>query len=568
MAKILISFLGTGRKDKNNVSKYAYEQAYYQFGNDKPIATSFFADAMMQHYGINKVFLIGTPGSMLGEVYNHFSHKNGTNFQENKWIELSEYCENAKQDSPLDIPFLQDVEHSMGNESKVVLLHYGLNDCEQQENVAKFLDLEQYINAGDELYVDITHSFRSLPMYIMNLLLYIKVVSEKNVSIRNISYGMYEAYSKDSNGHCITPVVDITDIETIMDWIIGAYSFKEFGNSYKIADLMELEGRKDVTTRLTNFSDMMNLGYLDGIWHQISNFNAMKNFQYSPIPQRLLPQIIDEFNKQFTRVSTASSFKYNIAKWHFEHKNYASSYLVLLEAILTYVQETCEYDYDNAIDNSDFAKVILRAKRESTAKFSNDEIESCRKAMQNHHYGDLCNAVKSINQIRNAIAHQQKREATASSKELIKILKDNLNLVAPVFNTERVFTKRTAKNNISKLVNYSNHPSALWSAEQIQVAHQQFGEIVDISFPSVAPDADEKDIAHLAETELTRISKIAPPSEAVVHIMGEMTLTYALVNLLKTAGYRCVASTTVREVYEEQPGKKTVIFQFVRFRDY
>ena len=47
-----------------------------------------------------------------------------------------------------------------------------------------------------------------------------------------------------------------------------------------------------------------------------------------------------------------------------------------------------------------------------------------------------------------------------------------------------------------------------------------------------------------------------------------MTLTYALVNLLKAAGYRCVASTTVREVYEEQPGKKTVIFQFVRFRDY
>lgn len=118
------------------------------------------------------------------------------------------------------------------------------------------------------------------------------------------------------------------------------------------------------------------------------------------------------------------------------------------------------------------------------------------------------------------------------------------------------------------LINYSNHPSALWSAEQIKAADRQFGEIVDMPFPSVAPDADEKDIAHLVETELTHISKIAPPSEAVVHIMGEMTLTYALVNLLKAVGYRCVASTTVREVYEEQPGKKTVIFQFVRFRDY
>lgn len=118
------------------------------------------------------------------------------------------------------------------------------------------------------------------------------------------------------------------------------------------------------------------------------------------------------------------------------------------------------------------------------------------------------------------------------------------------------------------LVNYSNHPSLLWSKEQIQEANRQFGEIVDIPFPPVAPDTDEKDISHLAEMELTHISKIAPPSEAVVHIMGEMTLTYALVSLLKAAGYRCVASTTVREVYEEQPGKKTVIFQFVRFRNY
>jgi hypothetical protein len=50
--------------------------------------------------------------------------------------------------------------------------------------------------------------------------------------------------------------------------------------------------------------------------------------------------------------------------------------------------------------------------------------------------------------------------------------------------------------------------------------------------------------------------------------MGEMTLTYQLVGLLKDAGYRCYASTTVREVYEQEPGKKTVIFQFVNFREY
>lgn len=118
------------------------------------------------------------------------------------------------------------------------------------------------------------------------------------------------------------------------------------------------------------------------------------------------------------------------------------------------------------------------------------------------------------------------------------------------------------------LINYSNHPSSLWSKEQIQEAHRQFGEIVDMPFPTVAPNADEQDIVHLTETELIRISTCASPQEAIIHIMGEMTLTYALVNKLKAIGYCCVASTTYREVYEECPNKKIVSFQFVRFRCY
>ena len=118
------------------------------------------------------------------------------------------------------------------------------------------------------------------------------------------------------------------------------------------------------------------------------------------------------------------------------------------------------------------------------------------------------------------------------------------------------------------LINYSNHPSSLWSEEQTQEANRLFGEIADIPFPIVAPDADEKDIVHLTETELKRICTFALPKEAVIHIMGEMTLTYALVHRLKDIGYRCVASTTYREVYEECPNKKIVSFQFVRFRCY
>ena len=129
------------------------------------------------------------------------------------------------------------------------------------------------------------------------------------------------------------------------------------------------------------------------------------------------------------------------------------------------------------------------------------------------------------------------------------------------------------------LINLSNHPTAMWLPEQTEAAHRTYGEVFDLPFPTVPADADEADIQTIAQEYLKKVQTIAqeylnkvqtfsPPAEAVVHIMGEMTLTYALVCLLKQAGYTCVASTSVREVYEEEPGKKTAVFRFVRFRKY
>lgn len=102
----------------------------------------------------------------------------------------------------------------------------------------------------------------------------------------------------------------------------------------------------------------------------------------------------------------------------------------------------------------------------------------------------------------------------------------------------------------------------------MQSAQMQYGEIIDMPFPQVDPEADIQSIQHLAEEYLAKIQQAAAPTEAAVHIMGELNLTYALVNMLKASGYTCVASTSTREVYEEEPGKKVVFFKFVRFREY
>lgn len=130
----------------------------------------------------------------------------------------------------------------------------------------------------------------------------------------------------------------------------------------------------------------------------------------------------------------------------------------------------------------------------------------------------------------------------------------------PISHTTFIFT--------SMLINLSNHPSDRWQTEQIQAANTHYGGVVDVPFPEVPPMATKEEILRMAESCVEHIEKIAAPAEAAVHVMGEMTLTYAIVALLKSKGYRCVASTTIREVFEEEPGKKTVLFKFTQFREY
>lgn len=118
------------------------------------------------------------------------------------------------------------------------------------------------------------------------------------------------------------------------------------------------------------------------------------------------------------------------------------------------------------------------------------------------------------------------------------------------------------------LINLSNHPVSKWSEEQLSAAQTQFGEVVDLPFPTVDPQADEVAISALADDYVSRVVVLSDNHSISVHLMGEMTLTFSLVSRLQKRNIPCVASTTQRIVHELPDGGKEVKFQFVRFRDY
>lgn len=117
-------------------------------------------------------------------------------------------------------------------------------------------------------------------------------------------------------------------------------------------------------------------------------------------------------------------------------------------------------------------------------------------------------------------------------------------------------------------VNHTNHPSEQWGAAQ-RAAAEKFGEIVDIPFPAVAPNADEVEVLEMVNTNLREILKMKP---AAVLCQGEFNYTFAMVEALKKSGVVVLAATSERVVEEivdaDGSAKKVSIFRFVRFRRY
>lgn len=120
------------------------------------------------------------------------------------------------------------------------------------------------------------------------------------------------------------------------------------------------------------------------------------------------------------------------------------------------------------------------------------------------------------------------------------------------------------------LLNLSNHPKNTWDKKQTETAENLYGEIIDVHFPAVDPEADENEIYELAKEYLEHCKKFLSQStdkNNAVHIMGEMTFCFTVVQLLKTEKIQCIASTSKRSVVQIE-NRKQIEFDFVKFREY
>lgn len=417
MSKILISFVGTGPHDGDRESR-KYRTAKYNF-DGKVLETEFVTKAMTEFFHPDKIFLIGTPRSMWERIYETYADNN---VNDDVWYDIDDWCKLSNHDTPVKrLPHQEEVENALGEGSKVFLIRYGINEEQIIENINVVLGIRDHLKNGDEIIIDITHSFRSLPLLIMQLILYLKQVENPKVSISHVYYGMLDVKSEFNDE---APIVDISSIINLNNWITGAYAFKLNGSAKEICRLLsESEGRS-AAGLIEKFSNVLNLNDMAQLQSQVQELSGIK--YPTEISRLALEPTLRKFINTFN-VKKASLFQYRLAEWHKNNGNYFAAYNDLVECIVTKVcEETKGYDWQNFV-NREAVRKAYKAK---------DSVWPSGSPL--YQTSVLLDVYRDINPIRNYLVHLTKTQP-GKTDDILKVqkLEDAIKKLKPEINRSR-----------------------------------------------------------------------------------------------------------------------------------
>ena len=394
--KVLIAGIGGGK----NKDTGTYRVANYKIENKVYEQRSFITSALEEHYGIDKTIFIGTTGSMWDNLYEFYSKKFQKDYDENYHLDLMAIIDNATMDTNINSLNLSKFNETFNDKIVAIVTKYGMNELEIFENFNLIIKLQDELEDGDEVYLDITHSFRSNAFWMFLVMNYLTDVEDKNIKVKAITYGMLEA-QKDG----VAPVVGLNAFCKILQWIKGANTLKEYGNSYLIEENIENE---KLSKKLKNFSDALNMNYIGSLRQSINSLKKLEDdIDNLEGPAKLIiPKVIKDFMDRFASEDKDYLFQAKLAKWHFEQKRYAMAYININESIIGFILDTLELPLltgDRKKDENKLAKDWLNmiiSRHENNKTYPNFKVDK-----DNMELYEYIKIFEHSRRVRNEIAH-------------------------------------------------------------------------------------------------------------------------------------------------------------------
>jgi len=447
------------------------------------------------------------------------------------------------------------------------------------------------IQSEDELYFDLTHGFRYLPMLVLILGNYTEFL--KGTTVKSITYGNREVSDQ---GTKPAPIIDLLPLAELRHWTFAAADFVENGNTKKLKDLSEKqihllrktynkEGRIDERDSMSNllkfvlaaeeFTDEMKF---------CRGLSTLKATSYANMIRhdcgdtakiiRPLPPIMESI------IASAEGFSgerdvrncFAAAEWCYEKNQFQSALTMLQEGIVTFFCERHGIEPTQRNLREAVNKAFYRKNNPNEYDYSDDiELEDKVDEIAADPYlasDGFPSVLTKLQGTRNDMNHAGMR----GNPEAASTIKDNirtyLNKVKQILSEDKPVAYYSPTQRPRLFINLSNHPYASWSDEQKEASKAYGGEVVDLDFPTVDPEASEEELQRLSDEITQEIMEKSQTKAVTVHVMGEMGLTVLLVSALKKKGIPCIYSTTVRISETLPDGSMRKEFHFQRFRKY
>lgn len=326
------------------------------------------------------------------------------------------------------------------------------------------------IDEDSEIYFDITHAFRSLPMLVMVLINYAKFL--KNSSVQGIYYGAFEKLGPKKIAEAIAeeerfvPILDLTSFSELQDWTAAASAFISFGNADRFEEtcgkrinplLKETKGQdqiaahiRQLSKKLISFTRMMQTNRGPEIYEgKIAEELRESVQQVCNDPQLIVPMrpLLDKVENSIDHMNEKESVEnlFRAVKWCLKYNLIQQAYSLLREAVITWILfRVFPDDFENYYRSENKRELVTGAikiksrnlpyeKWGQKAKEHKPLVDKIMAGIENE---TLINEFEALGDYRNDIMHSGFREKMKKQDKFYKMINKSLNNIIDALNIQ------------------------------------------------------------------------------------------------------------------------------------
>lgn len=300
----------------------------------------------------------------------------------------------------------------------------------------------------EEVIVDITHSFRYLPMLMITLLNFAKQI--KKIKVAGIYYAAFESLGTINDVRNIqaqervAPILDLTSFSELQDWTNTTFDFVNNANTSRLKELVKISVNKSsITKPAEKFFPTRVIEKLDSLINCIAlcrgkelinfNFQGLKK-DITALKDKDLPKafiyLVDEIEKKISKLdNNLNSLTLTLVDWCLTHNLYQQAVTLLQEFTISIILLENQLELENEIHRNLIAQAFKiysqNIPQNEWRKPASDNFELMQKLLKCEALTELSSEYNSLTALRNDVNHS----GFLNSARSVSSIKNQLNQI-------------------------------------------------------------------------------------------------------------------------------------------